>query len=239
MKLDGHFDRGPVRLPHPPWCRRRESTLRRDGDQRRSVWEGDRDPVPREDCSDSLESGTVGAVEVKHVRCSPRDPVFGELLEVAREIDQLARRVRVRQRAILYRGAQVREEVREALQKLRGHVWRIRPQKCHLRKHVGVVDRMAREHVPALCKEVVSEEGEARAVREDDRAEVGMDWDHVRRHVIFFGLIVEKSLEAPPVRERHVSVVQQPFEDADDFTRRLVRLVHHQNPPLTARADEG
>ena len=30
------------------------------------------------------------------------------------------------------RGAQVSKEVRKALEQLRGHVWRVRPQQCHL-----------------------------------------------------------------------------------------------------------
>ena len=73
----------------------------------------------------------------------------------------------------------------------------------------GVAGGGGGSHVAALGEEVVAEKGEARAVREDDRAEAGVDGDHVRGRARAPALVVWQRLEASPVGERHVPVVEQ------------------------------
>lgn len=87
-----------------------------------------------------------------------------------------------------------------------------------------------------LPEEIVSKERIPRAIRQDNSAEVRVDRNHVGRGIE--SLALRKRFKPPTVRQDHVSVFEQSFQDANDLERGLVRFVDHQDPSFPTRSHQ-
>ncbi len=92
----------------------------------------------------------------------------------------LPRRIRIGQSSLVSQLPQILERLGQRQQNVLGHVRTVLGQQAHLRIQVRVVDNVAREDVAQHGVEVVAQEWEARAVGQDDHAEVRVHPDGVR-----------------------------------------------------------
>mmetsp|Transcript_50055 Transcript_50055/g.157646 ORF Transcript_50055/g.157646 Transcript_50055/m.157646 type:complete len:1049 (-) Transcript_50055:206-3352(-) len=165
--------------------------------------------------------------------------VVREHVEVLDQADQLAGGVRIRQRARVDHAAELAEEPQELDDGVLGHRGPVEAQELHLGGHVRSLHRVGGEDVPALPVEVVAEEGEARAVGEDDHPEP-------RGNGQQRGVVLTVQLRRHPaalqdraaVPQRELAVLREALEDADDLQRRLVGLVDNEDPAVPHRGHQ-
>mmetsp|Transcript_111005 Transcript_111005/g.318986 ORF Transcript_111005/g.318986 Transcript_111005/m.318986 type:complete len:476 (+) Transcript_111005:380-1807(+) len=182
-------------------------------------------------------------IEPKDVFHNFGNRVLREVLQMSHDIDDLARRVWVRDQAFVGHVPKLREGCREALHECRRHIRAVAPQQRDLRGQVGVADGMHSENVAHLPEKVVAEEGESRAVRQGDHPEVRVDRGDqaalLRRERLRVEAVLPSVHETPPIGELHLAVLEEALQHADDLGWCLVELVHDQDPSALEGADKG
>jgi len=106
---------------------------------------------------------------------------------------------------------------------------------------------MGGENIAALAEEILTQEGEARPIRQHPQPEVRVDGDDVSSSIRHRRIALHSHFFRGPFRrhqttavcKEHLLVLKQPLQYGDNLQRSFVGLVHHQRAPKLHSSHEG
>jgi hypothetical protein len=127
------------------------------------------------DIQDHFLDITVIRIKIKHILKRSAQTLFGILLIMPHEVHQFSRAIRVWDQPVVHQLSQVSKRVWQLQQKLVRNIRSIFAQQIQLGFRVWVVNRVAREAVSNLTKEIVAQEWKSRPVCQDYHAKARVD----------------------------------------------------------------